>query len=77
MGRQRRVLAKFVGGRSGISRGMFELADGRRVEVDGAVGLDSPEAPQPGEKALVVLDERGRALRWEPYAGRRLERGLD
>jgi hypothetical protein len=69
MPRERRVLARLVGRYVGTTRGVFELADGTHVEVDGALDLDSPNAPKPGQKALVVLDEIGRALRWEPYAG--------
>lgn len=77
MPRERRVLAKLVGRWMGTNRGMFELGDGRQVEVDGLVGFDSLEAPDPGEKAFVVIDESGRPIRWEPYAGGRLRRGLD
>jgi hypothetical protein len=77
MPHERRVLAKLVGRYVGTRRGVFELADGGRVEVDGVVDLDSAEAPVPGQKAFVVMDESGRALRWEPYAGTRLRPGPD
>jgi hypothetical protein len=72
--RQRRVLAKLVGREPGTTTGTFELADGRVVEVAGPVQVDSDEAPRIGEKAFIVLDEEGRALRWEPYAAARLRR---
>ncbi len=75
MRRERRVLAKLIGRYVGTTRGVFELADGSHVEVDGGVEFDSPEAPEPGQKALVVVDATGRALRWEPYTGTRLRRG--
>jgi hypothetical protein len=65
-------LARLVGRYVGTTRGVFELADGCHVEIDGVVGFDSAEAPEFGKKALVVIDESGRALRWEPYAGARL-----
>jgi hypothetical protein len=77
MPRERRVLARLVGRYVGTTRGVFELADGALVEVDGVVGFDSAEGPEPGQKAFVVMDESGRALRWEPYAGARLRRGPD
>jgi hypothetical protein len=77
MPRERRVLARLLGRHVGTTRGVFELADGDHVEVDGLVDFDSAEAPEPGQKALVVIDESGRALRWEPYSGARLRRGPD
>jgi len=63
------VLAKLVGRYPGTTRGVFELGDGRQVEVDGSVEFDSPDAPKVGDKALVVIDAGGRALRWERYVG--------
>ena len=77
MPRERRVLARLVGRYVGTTRGVFELADGGHVEVDGVVGFDSAEAPEPGQKAFVVIDESGWAFRWEPYGGARPGRGLD
>jgi hypothetical protein len=77
MPHERRVLAKLVGRYGGTSRGVFELADGSHVEIDGIVDFDSAEAPEPGQKAFVVLDEIGRALRWEPYIGTSRRRGLE
>jgi hypothetical protein len=77
MPRERRVLARLVGRYVGTTRGVFELADGAHVEIDGLVGFDSAEAPEPGQKAFVVIDESGRALRWEPYTGARLRREPD
>lgn len=74
---ERRVLARLVGQYVGTTRGVFELANGTHVEVVGVVGFGTAEAPEPGEKAFVVMDESGRALRWEPYAGARLRRGSD
>jgi hypothetical protein len=74
---ERRVLAKLVGRYVGTTRGVFELADGAQVEVDGPLEFDSAEAPEPGQKALVVIDESGRPVRWEPYAGARLRPGPD
>src|SRR5215204_4632271 len=67
----RRVLARLVGRYVGTTRGVFELGDGRHVEAGGVVGFDSAEAPEIGGKALVVMDESGGALSWEPYAGAR------
>jgi hypothetical protein len=72
--RQRRVLAKLVGRQLGTTTGSFEFADGRVVEVEGAVEFDADDAPQIGEKAFVVIDENGDAQYWEPYAGGRLRR---
>jgi hypothetical protein len=66
---ERRVLARLVGRYVGTTRGVFELADGSYVEADGPVEFDSAEAPQPGQKALLVIDQSGKPLRWEPYAG--------
>lgn len=77
MPRERRVLARLVGQYVGTTRGVFELADGNHVEADGLVRFDSAEAPEPGQKAFVVMDESGRALRWEPYGGARPRRELD
>jgi hypothetical protein len=77
MSGERQVLGKLVGRYAGTTRGVFELGDGRHVEVEGIISMDAVEAPQPGEKALVVLDEHGRALRWEPYAGAHRRRELD
>lgn len=74
---ERRVLGKLVGRYVGTSRALFELGNGRQVEVEGVVEVDSVEAPGTGEKALIVMDQRGRPLRWEPYLGARLRRGLD
>jgi hypothetical protein len=74
---ERRILATLAARYVGTGRGVFELADGRHVDVDGAVVFDSAEAPAVGEKALIVLDEQGRALRWEPYPGARLRRSGD
>ena len=55
--------------------GFCELADGRCVEAGGPVGFDAAEAPRPGEKAFLMVDENGQVLRWEPYpAGRRVRR---
>jgi hypothetical protein len=75
--RERRVLARLVGRSGGASRGIFELADGRQVELEGVVEFDAVEAPKAGDKAFVVVDASGRALRWEPYAGARLRQGSD
>lgn len=72
--RQRRVLAKLVSRRAGTTRGTFEFADGRVVEVDGATDFKSTDAPRVGDKALIVMDQDGQVLRWEPYAGARLRR---
>jgi hypothetical protein len=77
MSRERRVLARLIGQYVGTTRGVFELADGGRVEVNGVVGFGSAEAPEPGEKAFIVMDESGRAIRWEPYGGARLRRRPD
>jgi hypothetical protein len=74
---ERRVLAKLVAWSAGACHGLFELADGRRVEIEGVVDLDSLEAPSPGEKVFIIIDECGRPVRWEPYVGARLRRGLD
>jgi hypothetical protein len=74
MRRERRVLARLVGRYVGTTRGVFEFADGSQVEIDGPVEFDTAEAPEPGQKAFVVIDEGGRPLRWEPYAGTRLRR---
>jgi hypothetical protein len=74
---ERRVLAKLVRPCVGTTRGVFELADGREVEVDGMLRFDTLNAPRKGEKALVVIDDRGEALRWEPYAGTYLRRAVD
>jgi hypothetical protein len=68
------VLAKLVGRQLGTTTGTFELADERVVEVEGPVEFDSDDAPRIGEKAFIVLEEDGRALRWEPYGGGRLRR---
>ena len=66
------MLGVFVGRSAGDRRGIFELADGRHVEADGAVGFDAAEAPRPGEKAFLVVDADRQVLGWEPYpAGRR------
>jgi hypothetical protein len=75
--RQRRVLAKLVSGRAGTTTGTFEFADGRVVEVDGATDFKSADAPRVGEKAFIVMDQDGQALRWEPYGGGRLRRPLE
>lgn len=64
---ERRVLAKLVARWVGSRRGIFELADGSQVEVEGPVEFDSPDSPAPGGKAFVVIDDSGRPLRWEPY----------
>jgi predicted RNA-binding protein with PUA domain len=77
MPRERRVLARLVGRYVGTTRGVFEFADGGHVEIDGVLDFDSAEAPEPGEKAVVVVDENGRVLRWEPYGGARHRRGLN
>jgi hypothetical protein len=77
MPRERRVLGRLVGRYVGTTRGVFELADGSHVDINGSVAFDSVEAPEIGEKAFVVIDESGRALRWEPYPGARLRRGMD
>jgi hypothetical protein len=71
------VLARLVARYAGTTRGLFELADGRQVEADGTIGFESVEAPEVGEKAFLVMDERGNVLRWEPYAGTGLRRGVD
>jgi hypothetical protein len=71
---ERRVLAKLVRLYVGTSRGVFEFADGRHVEVEGAMEFAAIEAPQLGEKAFVVVDGSGRALRWEPYPAGRIRR---
>jgi methylmalonyl-CoA mutase cobalamin-binding domain/chain len=71
---ERRVLARLVERSSGRGRGVFELADGRRVELEGVIDFDAVDAPSPGEKAFVVTDASGQALRWEPYPGARLRR---
>jgi hypothetical protein len=75
--RERRVLGRLVRQNAGTRRGVFELGDGSHVEADGAVGFDTAEAPRPGDKAFVVIDGCGRPLRWEPYVGARLQRGLE
>jgi hypothetical protein len=75
--RERRVLGRLVQQHAGTSRGVFELGDGTRVEAEGAVGFDTHEAPSLGEKAFVVIDGCGRALRWEPYVGALLRRGRE
>jgi hypothetical protein len=75
--RERRVLARLVGRFVGTSRGVFELADGRQVEVEGELEFDAPEAPEPGQKALIVLDESGQPLRWEPNHPASLGRRTD
>ena len=67
MPRERKVLATLVGRYVGTSRGVFELADGTQVELDGPLRLDSDETPEPGQKTLVVVDETGQPVRWEPY----------
>ena len=64
---ERRVLAKLVARWVGSRRGIFELADGSQVEVEGPVEFDSPDSPAPGGNAFVVIDDSGRPLRWEPY----------
>jgi hypothetical protein len=64
---ERRVLAKLVARWVGTGRGVFELADGSKVEVEGSVEFDSPTSPTPGDKAFVVMDESGQPVRWEPY----------
>jgi hypothetical protein len=70
----RRVLAKFVARSAGTTRAIFELGNGDRVEVEDVVAFDAPAAPKIGQKAFVVVDEEGRALRWEPYPGAELRR---
>jgi hypothetical protein len=77
MSAERRVLAKLVRRQGRTARGVFELADGRHVELDGAVSFDAAGAPRPGEKAVVIVDNSGKALRWEPYAGTRLRNEPD
>jgi hypothetical protein len=74
---ERRVLAKLVGRYVGTTRGVFEFADGSQVEIDGPIEFDSAEAPERGQKALVLMDESGRPLRWEPYLGAHLRPGPD
>ena len=64
---ERRVLGKLVARWVGTKRGIFELADGSQVELEGPVEFDSPDSPGPGDKALVVMTESGRPVRWEPY----------
>jgi hypothetical protein len=67
------VLARLIGRSRTPTLGVFELGDGRRVEVEGGAGLDAADAPVPGQKAFVVMDQDGQAIRWEPY--RDLRRG--
>jgi hypothetical protein len=74
---ERRVLAKLVARWVGSRRGMFELADGRRVELEGPVEFDSPDSPAPGDKAFVVMDESGHPVRWEPYLAARSRQARD
>jgi hypothetical protein len=69
MRRERKVLATLAGRYVGTSRGVFELADGTQVELDGPLRFDSDETPEPGQRAFVVVDETGQAVRWEPYPG--------
>jgi hypothetical protein len=69
--RERRVLGKLIARYVGTTRGVFELADGRHVDVEGGAEFDSAEAPEPGQKAFIMVNEAGRALRWEPYVGAR------
>jgi hypothetical protein len=64
---ERRVLAKLVARWVGTGRGVFELADGSQVELEGSVEFDSPSSPAPGDKAFVVMNESGQPVRWEPY----------
>ena len=72
---ERRVLAKLARW-VGSKRGVFELADGSHVEVEGPLEFDSPDSPAPGGKAFVVIDDSGRPVRWELYlaAGARQKR---
>jgi hypothetical protein len=51
---ERCVLGKLVARYVGTARGVFELADGRRGEVDGVVPFDSAESPGIGEKRSLV-----------------------
>jgi len=74
---ERRVLAKLVTRDLVGARAVFELGDGRQVGVQGGIGLDAVDAPAIGDKALLVMDESGRPVRWEPYPGGRLRRRLD
>jgi hypothetical protein len=67
-------LGRLVARTEGASRGIFELGDGRKVELEGVVNFDAADAPVPGEKAFVVIDASGQALRWEPYPGARPRR---
>lgn len=67
---ERRVLGRLVARTDGARRGTFELGDGRKVELEGVVNFDAADAPLPGEKAFVVIDASGQALRWEAYRGR-------
>jgi hypothetical protein len=77
MGSERRVLAKLVARYVGEARGIFELADGHRVELEGALPFDSTDMPEPGDKALVILDADDTPMRWEPYLSGPLRRTLD
>jgi hypothetical protein len=74
---ERRVLAKLVARWVGSKRGIFELADGNQVELDGPVEFDSPTSPGPGDRALVVMNESGRPVRWETYVAPRAGRARD
>ena len=74
---ERRVLAKLVARWVGSTRGIFELADVRHVELDGPVEFDSADSPGPGDKAFVVMNESGRAVRWQPYGAARDQRPPD
>jgi hypothetical protein len=69
MPRERKMLATLVRRHVGTSRGVFELADGTQVELDGPLRFDSDETPEPGQKALVIVDEARHPVRWEPYPG--------
>jgi hypothetical protein len=68
---ERRVLAKLIARWVGSRRGIFELADGSQVELEGPVEFDSPDSPGPGDKAFVVTNDSGRPMRWEPYLAAR------
>jgi hypothetical protein len=70
---ERRALAKLVARWVGSRRGIFELADGSQVELEGPLEFDSPDSPGPGDKAFVVMDESRRPVRWEPYVAARAQ----
>ena len=69
--RERRFLATVVSVSEDTGTGVFELANGRRVEVGGPTGFPARDAPPVRGKAFIVIAQDGQALRWEPYPGSR------